>query len=376
MGCKGNPLNEDYHTLGRLATEGWVKAVWERALHYRFTITLDYPMQDPPWERDRNLVEIFLENGKTGSELCSINKCRISHQAIYLSCLSTAEGKNLDPIYLLPPQVNEKMSFHQFGSEESTRQDWASWEAFWRGYCRRFLEFLLPLGDWKIPGHRIWPWLIDTRRDVVYHQNYHKFHAYIPLVKRTTRSGSLYILLGEVNVVPIMVVPITVSKVEEDVVVVKGDGPCLPRLQPIRLLFWEAMQAEGGHWMWDYVSDKESDPLWLKEALEQGSAILATDGSYLRTKGPHISRAGWVIACRKTHRLLKGLFYENSRDASPYRGKLLGLVALHTIILQICKYYNLQSVRGKIICDSKSALNLSSKQYRRVSAGTPQADLF
>jgi hypothetical protein len=33
-------------------------------------------------------------------------------------------------------------------------------------------------------------------------------------------------------------------------------------------------------------------------------------------------------------------------------------------------------VRGKIICDSKSALNQSSKQYRRVSAGTPQADLF
>jgi hypothetical protein len=112
---------------------------------------------------------------------------------------------------------------------------------------------------------------------VVYHQNYHKFHTYIPLVKRTMRLGSLYVLLGEVNVVPIMVVPITVSKFEEDVVVVKGDGPCLPRLQPIRLSFWEAMQAGGGHWMWDYVLDKESDPLWLKEALEQGSAILATD---------------------------------------------------------------------------------------------------
>ncbi len=59
--------------------------------------------------------------------------------------------------------------------------------------------------------------------------------------------------------------------------------------------------------MWDYVSDKESDPLWLKETLEQGLAILATDGSYLRTKRPHISRAGWVIACRKTHRLLSSM---------------------------------------------------------------------
>ncbi len=149
--------------------------------------------------------------------------------------------------------------------------------------------------------------------------------------------------------VPIKIVPITVSKVEEDVVVVKGDGPCLPRLRPIRLSFWGTMREGGGHWMWDYVSDKESDLLWVKEALDRGSAILATDGSYSRTKGPHVSGAGWVIACRKTHKLLKGSFHENSRDASPYRRELLGLVALHTIILQISKYYNMQSVRGKII---------------------------
>ncbi len=70
---------------------------------------------------------------------------------------------------------------------------------------------------------------------MVYHQNYHKFHAFIPLVKRITRLGSLYILLGEVNVVPILVVPITVSKVEEDVVVVKGDGPRLTGLKPTPL---------------------------------------------------------------------------------------------------------------------------------------------
>jgi hypothetical protein len=150
-----------------------------------------------------------------------------------------ADGKNLDPIYLHPPQVSKRLSFHQFGHEEPTRQDWASWELFWKGYCDRFLKLPLLLGNWNRPKHRIWPWLIDTEQDVVYHQNYHKFPAFIPLVKRITRSGRLYILLGEVNVVPILVVPITVSKVEEDVVVVKGDGPRLPGLKPTLLLFWD-----------------------------------------------------------------------------------------------------------------------------------------
>jgi hypothetical protein len=111
-------------------------------------------------------------------------------------------------------------------------------------------------------------------------------------------------------VVPTKVIPITVSKVEEDVVVVMRDGPCLPSLQPTKLLFWELLHAGGGDWMWDYVSDKESDPLWLKEALEQGTAILATDRSYSRTRGPHVSGAGWVIACQKTQKMLKGLFHK------------------------------------------------------------------
>jgi hypothetical protein len=34
IGCIGNPLNEEYAVLGSLATEGWVKAVWERASYY------------------------------------------------------------------------------------------------------------------------------------------------------------------------------------------------------------------------------------------------------------------------------------------------------------------------------------------------------
>ncbi len=101
--------------------------------------------------------------------------------------------------------------------------------------------------------------------------------------------------------------------------------------------------------MWDYVSDKELDPLWLKEALEKWTAILATDGSYSRTRGAHISGAGWVIACQKTQKVLKGLFFKKSRDPSPYRGELLGLVALHLIILHIRKYYHMRTARGKII---------------------------
>jgi hypothetical protein len=108
-----------------------------------------------------------------------------------------------------------------------------------------FLELPHPLGSWLAPGHKICPWLHDAKHDNLYHQNYHKLHAFLPLVRRSTRSGTLYIYLGEVNVILIKVVPITISKVDNNVAVVKGDGPPLPRFQPIKPTFWESLHLKG-----------------------------------------------------------------------------------------------------------------------------------
>ncbi len=66
---------------------------------------------------------------------------------------------------------------------------------------------------------------------MVYRQSYHSIHAYILLVQGRTRSGGLYIYLGEVNIIPIKVIPISVDKVESDVIKIRGGGATLPRLQ-------------------------------------------------------------------------------------------------------------------------------------------------
>jgi hypothetical protein len=85
--------------------------------------------------------------------------------------------------------------------------------------------------------------------------------------------------LGEVNIIPTNVIPISISSISEDVVSVKGEGPSpLPPLRATRLTFWESLMKGGGEWMWDYVSGRSSKLHWLKTALEQGTAVLATDG--------------------------------------------------------------------------------------------------
>jgi hypothetical protein len=66
--------------------------------------------------------------------------------------------------------------------------------------------------------------------------------------------------------------------------------------------------------MWDYTLNKDTEPLWIINALLNGTVILSTDGSYHRNKAPQVSGAGWIIACYCTGRMLQGSFYERSID--------------------------------------------------------------
>jgi hypothetical protein len=201
-------------------------------------------------------------------------------------------------------------------------------------------------------------------------------YVYDLWVKSCTRAGSMYSLLGEVSAMPVDFMPITVRQILPGVIAVQGAGPKLTPLRAPRLSFWNYILSCGGDWMWDYVSDKKSDPGWLKDALRSGTAIFLTDGSFWPKADKQVSGVGWVIVCMKTRRTLEGSFYKRANLASSYQGELLGLVAIHTLILATATYYNLSQLTGTICCDSKLALNKSRRKARCVRASTKQADLF
>ena len=145
--------------------------------------------------------------------------------------------------------------------------------------------------------------------------------------------------MGEVNIIPTKVIPISVERIETDVVKIKKGEAKLPSLQMKKSTFWESLYEGGGRWMWDYVCDNNSEPSWIPQACEQGTIIMATDRSYDRKRGPNISGAGWMIVCKSTGKTIKGSFYEFSNNAGSYRGELLGLVAIHSFLLHACRYY-------------------------------------
>jgi hypothetical protein len=58
--------------------------------------------------------------------------------------------------------------------------------------------------------------------------------------------------------------------------------------------------------MWDFISFRKRDPIWIRDGLILGSLILSTDGSFQPHKGTTICAAGWTITCTRIQHLLKG----------------------------------------------------------------------
>ncbi len=128
--------------------------------------------------------------------------------------------------------------------------------------------------------------------------------------------------------------------------------------------------------MWDNIQGGKMGVEWIRTALTNESFIGVTDGLYNRVRAKHVSSLGWVICCTRTRHLLRGLFFETSPKAGLYRGELVGLVAVHTMIAAVTQSYKVDTAIGKICCNNKLALGQSSKTRKCISTGIKHSDLY
>ncbi len=101
---------------------------------------------------------------------------------------------------------------------------------------------------------------------------------------------------------------------------------------------------------------------WLAIALQQGTAITVTDGSYNRNLAPDVSNARWLIMRTVRHKLLGGWFYERPNKAGSYWGELLGAVATHLLAAFDAEYFLVDLFQGNMSCINKGALSQAAKK--------------
>jgi hypothetical protein len=95
---------------------------------------------------------------------------------------------------------------------------------------------------------------------------------------------------------------------------------------------------------------------WLCESISDGSLVAVTDGSYIRELFPNLCLAAFVLECSKGQGRIVGTFLEASLVANAYRGELLGLMAIHLILLTINKLHSNLAGKVEIVLDCLGAL--------------------
>ena len=328
LGTPHNPLLLDYAVWGHLAPLSWVKMLWRTLNHFDIA---------PPRERDLVLMDIFASRDLDREAVLSLNRCRVSLESIFLSDISTADGKYLEDFFVFNPGGRGQSSKFKFPCEVPTRGDWDSWFNFWHSYTATGNTLHVPLGNWTNPTHRIWKWHYNAATDDLIQIEGTSLIYYKPAVgfciTRSTRSyrksNEELFTPGTDAGLPVSVIGMPGSQVTKLSV-----GPAINSTTHTSIDFWEFLHSLEGRWMWEKIKpgkDTPTDMLWIANSLRKGTLIWATDGSYDRKKAIDLSGVGWIIFCTNTGFRVTGTFWERSIAASLYRAELLGLCALHLL---------------------------------------------
>ena len=73
MGVAGCPFDYNYVTWNKLATDSWVKSLWEQIQKLDLPVENDYKTLKMPREKDEYIIERLVHEGFFGAKLVSIH---------------------------------------------------------------------------------------------------------------------------------------------------------------------------------------------------------------------------------------------------------------------------------------------------------------
>jgi len=112
------------------------------------------------------------------------------------------------------------------------------------------------------------------------------------------------------------------------------------------------------------------DVSWVAQAMAAGTLVCVTDGSCDQKKARDLSQAGYIIYCTAAKQKITGSLVKRSEGASSYRGKLLGMLAIHPFLHAVETFHHVTGTGTNMYCDNKGAIYTFSKKHKRVLAGT------
>jgi hypothetical protein len=119
--------------------------------------------------------------------------------------------------------------------------------------------------------------------------------------------------------------------------------------------FLDILRSWGNTWLWEHLQVTGGET-WIHDSIANSLLVAVTDGSYIREIYPNLCSTAFIMECSKGRGRIVGSFPEALLVANAYRGELLGLMAIHLILLSMNKLHSDLSGRIEIVLDCLGAL--------------------
>ena len=131
---------------------------------------------------------------------------------------------------------------------------------------------------------------------------------------------------------------------------------CQAPTPPVPTSFLNVLCEWGHTWLWEHMSLKGGMD-WIYAAIKDSSLVAGTDGLYIRQLYLLLCLAAFVLECSKGRGKLIRSFSEGMLVANAYRGKLLGLMAVHLLLVSVNRINKLLEGSVEVVLDCLGALS-------------------
>lgn len=370
LGVSFQPFQEPYERYKQRVTWSWMVALWEKCSLYEVNVeVLDTPLTFPR-ERDGWIMQLLSSLGYSGKDLEILNRVRVHQQAVFLSCILNAKGTDLDAKYLHRRPPGQKWSILKFPKEKPSASDFRLWQ--------QALRQLVPVGGLAVrlgrslhDGYKVWDWRVNS--DEGYLLNYRD--GVMDVYEKSGVSGRRWSMwragcepetLGR----PCSVREIAPGVLATTAVAPQVDVPIEPSTIPEVLRSWK----QGWFWKTFRLIGNFD---WVFKSIEDGSLLTVADGSYIRHLFTDVCSCAFVLECQNGGGRILGKIVEGSKDACAYRGELLGLLAIHLILLAVNKLRPDLKGRVRVVSDCLGALGrVVNLPADRLPSGVRHSDIL
>ncbi len=293
-----------------------------------------------PWQEDRFLMLVFMDWGHSQEALRQLNRVQLQLQIIFLSNVLTTSSLRIDPSVFWHRGPGTNHFTKNCPVEEPTEADFWIWKEALEDICPSRMQ-VRSGGEYIAKIHRIhpWCWCLDTNKLLHFGPNSKTIEVYSNMAKKLNQfmqtSTCQWIEKGKICLV---------DEIQLGVFQFTSTARKAPNA-PLLESFLDRLRNWGCTWLWEHMLIKGGTQ-WIPGAIQEGSLVTVTDGSYIRQLYPNLCSPAFILECAKGRGKIIGSFAEELMGANAYRGKLLGLMAIRFLLVSIDKVHT--SLSGSV----------------------------